>query len=1246
MMAKKKFLIIPVSCRNVLLLLLFTVLILSGNISTSSPALSSQLFISSQMHSAPLLPYLDYYLDEGESLDIEEIAAGKFEFKALEPEKLPRTEGVMWLRFTIAQTASDRPVTSLLDMGQSVPGTPFLYEPVLNVLSGVQEWSESAPMQRNIFLLPEAGAQPKTCYIRLGGLPGLWFAPTVRSPQDAATNWGSLFRSGAILALGVVLLLCLLRGLSEKGQWRYWTALYVGFALCQEVIGLPAPADALGFWGTMALLSPGIALMLLPHVGRHLLGSATRSRCIDIQLLLLSFFGAALALLPLFPGWTWLDRWLELWPACIILLVPTAVGAWLAGLPGSRRFLLGCLIPPLFVAFGAYGLDFGLPANILSSAPLWGICLSALLLTAAKPPEYDEARCFPEQETGNGENLFPEPEDSGNSAAIINLDHPLADDTLNLLPSPNPDKIPDPFIDSKPMEQSGAANAKSGHPVLAMQKKLAERELILRSLLETLLGTGAALGKCSLAPVARKHAEGMIAAAKNMADVISGNTSLPEAGNSGQKEEIFNLGILIKRAHDYVSGLGISDDISFAWYMQPDMGQIYKGNAELLLETLTALLESSVRATHRGEVQLSAKKSPAEDASEHILFTITDTGTGSPHYERSGLALAKVLELTGIYKGHAKAEFHPGGAVIKFTLRLTPAREEDKNYEENKDHIVVASDNARERHELAKILRSEAFRLSEAAGPKEIMRIQSSDPAGLLITGGRMAMPSAADTIFQFIDFAHAAGFEVCKILAITEDDTQWSFLAQSGFTHAMTKPLEAAIICKTAHELMEMVKSAYSPIKKPGDEAFQENDKGMSSSDTDTSGQSQNAPADEKPAGFVQDENVQREDFPENSGGDTASPDPEKSVISGHDELLNDSGGGNQTAETEEKDALSTNNAEEYLFADVVESPENIEEIAAPPHKNAGNVEPAGVEENGAESPAPIEDVSMTEKVTEDKADSGHEKNQARDEIDMDIVSATSGLPAEKQAKRDGGGKSSRLKSIYVSPSLSSPGEWVGQPMPIGTPVMQKNVKPGDARAKDTAEKISRENHLVQPSYRSPSMADADEWVGEPMPVRQAVGNNNGEKTDAEQKDGMGREKEKFSSDSLVDFIVDVNPHNAEMEETANPVPDVHDGEEKAAAGKNSLPAGDPILELVSRLDSGIKAANTAFASGEFKKVAREAAEIANDAESFGLRVLSRMARCVERAGIAGDNGALKDLLPELTVAIERNRIALTQKK
>ncbi|MEG6593925.1 7TM-DISM domain-containing protein, partial [Desulfovibrio sp. 1188_IL3213] len=161
---------------------------------------------------APLLPQLQYFIDHTGTMDVEEVAApaNASAFQPLRMKNLPRSTGVMWLRFTLAPLPQGvKPGAMLLDMGASVPDGPVLYEPRTNLLTDAVEWREITPSQRDVLLLPEAGNEPVTCYIRLDGLPGLWFEPMLRTPQDAANNWGSLAGTAAVLALAVVMLLCL-----------------------------------------------------------------------------------------------------------------------------------------------------------------------------------------------------------------------------------------------------------------------------------------------------------------------------------------------------------------------------------------------------------------------------------------------------------------------------------------------------------------------------------------------------------------------------------------------------------------------------------------------------------------------------------------------------------------------------------------------------------------------------------------------------------------------------------------------------------------------------------------------------------------------------------------------------------------------------------------------------------------------------------------------------------------------------
>ena len=87
-------------------------------------------------------------------------------------------------------------------------------------------------------------------------------------------------------------------------------------------------------------------------------------------------------------------------------------------------------------------------------------------------------------------------------------------------------------------------------------------------------------------------------------------------------------------------------------------------------------------------------------------------------------------------------------------------------------------------------------------------------------------------------------------------------------------------------------------------------------------------------------------------------------------------------------------------------------------------------------------------------------------------------------------------------------------------------------------------------------------------------------------------------------------------------------------------------IPQLVVRLDAAMDDAQQGFKNRRCAVVGDAANRIATESDAFGFRVLARMARCVERAAKANDMNALRDLLPELAVAVERNRIGLTPRR
>ena len=779
----------------------------------------------------PLLPDLQYFIDVTGTMDVEEAAAPSNSqmFKPLNVKELPRVTGVMWLRFTLAPLpAGGRSQAMLLDMGPDIPADPVLYEPAANPATDSVEWREILPSHRNVMLLPEPGADPITCYIRLDGLPGIWFSPMLRSPQDAASNWGSLAGTAALLALAVVMLLCLLRGLSERGQWRIWTALYVGVALAQGIFGMPAyGSGSITLNQALAVLAPGLALMLLPHVGRHLMRTRGRSPLLDAQFILLSLPGAALALLPLLPGFSWSIRFLSLWPACTAIFTLSALGGALMGLGGSRRFLLGCLVPPLFVAAGVKGLDYGYAANLLASAPLWGTALSALLIAGTGLPrdaaQAEETNKATKRESAAASKrnaaaldaaLISSSLGAGANDAPISLDTPLDDPNLRLLPPSAVSGKTAADFSALPVDISDNSDLEPVAAPARNQKKAASAvdpgmwENLLRPPLDRLMREGAALGHCSLPPAVRQYAENMLGAAGDLARIIDNPGKDLDQTSVGEQRVAFNLQHLVREAHDAVTTAAENSGIGLAWYMPPLLGHMYEGQAKALRETLGLLLESAVRATTRGAVHLSVRRVPETADPGHLLFTVTDTGAGIPPRDRSSLALTRAWELAGSNSGYLNVECGPQGTSIAFTLRLKPLENETGTEAapepQRAPTITVVAESAVDRQALAHMITTLGCNSTQARSMREALECNREAPALMLVAQYPHDGPAEADALGRFEAEALKAGLPVFKALAVTKDNTRWDELADTGYTHALLEPVDAEAFAATLREVLD----------------------------------------------------------------------------------------------------------------------------------------------------------------------------------------------------------------------------------------------------------------------------------------------------------------------------------------------------------------------------------------------------------------------------------------------------------
>ena len=759
-----------------------------------TPALPASLSATPQASATGqlgILPYLSAFLDTDGDMSVEEVAAPGMmaSFQPLHPRALPRSSGVTWLRLEIPAAGTARAESLMLDLGQGVPAGAVLYTPDIDPLSRQTTWQESQANWRNLLPLPLPAETPQVCFIRLDGQPPLWFAPTLRSLDNLASAPESLLGPGVMLALAVVMLLALLRGITERGQWRFWTALYVGAALTHAVLGGPdlgagniTPADA------VSAMAPGLALMFLAHLARHLMQTPSHSRLLDIQYLLLSLPGAVLALLPLWPDFSWMGRFLPLWPMLALIFVPTTLGAWLMGVPGARRFLLGCLVAALGAGLAVLDLGTLLPPFVQGTLPLWGTALSALIIAGMSAPG---------RETGSSAEAA-DPLAPGRPAQ----NQTITDPNLRLLDTDG-NTLPLMTGLSQPAPAPATVEAES-----ASATAIRRLEQALAAPLREIVEQNRQLEQCALPHDARSRVESMGRRARQALRLLhdpAGETAAPATPSLTEtaraEKRVFDLRKTLRQTHETCRALAEKAGIALGWHVPADLEQLYEGPAGDLEDVLRLLLEDAVRASKGGKIHFAVRRVPDSKNPGHLLFQVRDTGTGLPPEQRSASLLARIWELSSSHGGFLGVESGPRGTSVIFTLQLHLPEASD---DEELPTVLVCAPDAATRRELGAILRDLPCTCHEtgtlahglAAGARK-----GRTPAAVLLICGPEASVEAAPLLRRYHSLAERTG--PFGAVALTPDQSQWDALAHAGFSHALTLPVAEDALRETVLEIL-----------------------------------------------------------------------------------------------------------------------------------------------------------------------------------------------------------------------------------------------------------------------------------------------------------------------------------------------------------------------------------------------------------------------------------------------------------
>lgn len=1279
----------------------------------------------------PLAPFMEYVVDPTGVLTLDEVFSPSHQngFTPLDAGFPLRSSGGTWLRMTIAPRPADMPAAQLLlDLGDDLPGTAHIYVPKRPGPAETVEWQEQATEGRNVFTLPDPLGYPIPIYIKLEGVPGPWFAPQLRTPHNAATAMDRLARPAIVVALGVVMLLCLLRGITERGEWRIWTSLFTAAALTQAVFGPPAtPRGVIDPLALPGVLAPGIALMLLPHVARHMLRTRETAPRLDSQYMFLSLPGAALALAPLLPGMAWTARLLPLWPLFMFLLVPTSLAAVVRRLPGARRFLAGCLAPLAGTSLSMLAIGSPAPAALIASGPMWGLACGALLIAGAGTPrtrnETDERSGLPGRDARTRRNpaasrpdlldplagepglrlITPEEQRSNDLAdmAPTTADSPLSLDAF--APMDTADlSFPDTDGRLVPGQQGTSGRDHAGHaeagratpegPRNVDPALLARMEDALRQPMDSLQQALTGLSDCSLPPLARSQAESALDAARNLG-VLTGDLRKASHGPKAivSRRAVFDLQRSLRDAHDAVEERAEAKNLALSWFMAPHLAQVYEGDAQRVNETLRLLVESAVGATDKGSIHLSVRRVPDSTDPGHLLFTVTDTGAGGPPERRSTIALTRAWELVAASNGTLNVDSGPQGTAVSFSVHLTalsgdltaprPAVVEDMDApaapapRPRPLRVLIADDVPSSRQLLTFYLEGLPHETLEARSADECVGLYRRAPAGLVVFDGDMPEDDIATAVSDIRAFEGELGLAPVPLLVLVSHDEQGRRLLQTGCSEALAKPITRTSLRETVLRL--------APLPVQGVAAT-----GADVASTEAEGSDAPSPAENRAQADTPHEmaslppdlpTLSLDGTPERAGslatgGMTASgtglaPSPtDASPLT-----LASASGMDPMHEGHPSTVAHVDDGPLHMEGAPAPAPDifatlDSTDFTSPAAPDSHQAQPSGMaEERGevdgeswypwdrpAQAPKPRPADEQKPQGTAKLPDLFGEatpagSSQADDLPLLDLIITDPEQDAEDDVPATPSKKAERLAPLPEEPGTAFSGE---QPAPASPPVADT----GHEHAAAASPHAAPHRHDEPQAHQRP---EDDGLAAHDSPAS--------DETEVAEADDSGRPGYDLSALARASANLSAAVRaSAIAEEAARTVThtgkpasaDAHASDDRATASDSDAGQSKPLLSahgelldaslaplvpgLVTTLEAALEDALIGRDQDDTLAVEEASCRIAGKAETFGLRVLERIARCVERAAAADDIEAVRDLLPELQAAVERNTLAL----
>lgn len=251
-----------------------------------------------------------------------------------------------------------------------------------------------------------------------------------------------------------------------------------------------------------------------------------------------------------------------------------------------------------------------------------------------------------------------------------------------------------------------------------------------------------------------------------LSDIL--DLSRVEAGKIQLQIETFDLPDLLQQSLDIFLPLAEQSSVQLLQHVDPALPRFVKGDPARLLQVLNNLIGNSMKFTHVGSVQVSARLIPSPDPETiQVLFSVTDTGIGIPEdklhtlfepftqvnegftrqYQGAGLGLSICKRLVDLMDGRISVESEQDrGTTVLFQVPLSIAEDTVEQQETEAAanssspmlRVLLVEDDPASALSLGKLLEKHSYVVSSAQNGRQALDMLATTPFDVVLMDVQM----------------------------------------------------------------------------------------------------------------------------------------------------------------------------------------------------------------------------------------------------------------------------------------------------------------------------------------------------------------------------------------------------------------------------------------------------------------------------------------------------------------------------